>query len=251
MKLLITKGISKTPILIIWTSIFLVILITACIELVKLFEATTPHLNKTEIIISVFLFLVALLVSITFYIIIPLFKQIEKDNEQLRTLASKDPLTGLHNRRIFTEFFEKQVALLKRNQCTESILIILDLDDFKKINDNYGHDIGDLVLKNVADIIRHNSRINDITCRFGGEEFLILLPNTKLNDAIVVINIFRQSMLDMSCQMEIRKLKITASFGMTKLNAEKTFSQHLKSVDKALYKAKEAGKNRIEISTRL
>ncbi len=112
-------------------------------------------------------------------------------NRKLEELSIKDDLTGLYNRRKMDQELEKCLYIWERYNRPFSIIII-DIDDFKKINDTYGHLIGDMVLEKISKIIRENIRKSDIASRWGGEEFLILLPETNLQNATLVAEAFRR-----------------------------------------------------------
>lgn len=125
--------------------------------------------------------------------------------------------------------------------------MILDIDDFKNINDAYGHLAGDQVLQELARVIAANTRKSDIVCRFGGEEFVILAPNTSLEEGLVLAEKLRQQIAEHDFVVGSATTRITASFGVSLLQtgsdgAVRTFSR----ADKALYRAKKRGKNRVE-----
>lgn len=163
--------------------------------------------------------------------------QIDKLNETAQT----DPLTGLLNRRGLTE----AIDMLVQNQRAFG-LIAIDIDHFKKVNDTYGHDAGDQVLKYVANAMKTQSRHEDILCRSGGEEFLILLPNTTLDHAIQSGERLRAFVASQDNIPGCRRL--TLSLGVTRWSAESNQSVDtaLKQADEALYKAKESGRNRVQ-----
>jgi diguanylate cyclase (GGDEF)-like protein len=166
----------------------------------------------------------------------------EKSNI-LEYQASHDKLTGLFNRNKFDEIFAKEIKRTKRYK-NELSVIIFDIDNFKMVNDTYGHQIGDEVLKEISKIALDNVREQDITTRWGGEEFFILLPQTNLSGAVIVANKIR-----ISTQNHIfteKSLKITASFGVTQFcienDDEKTI---ITRADELLYEAKRSGKNKV------
>ncbi len=156
-------------------------------------------------------------------------KKIEKD-------ACTDPLTGLFNRRYLEKILNEDKKDLS--------LIMIDLDHFKKINDTYGHGVGDIILKKVAQAIKDNIRETDIPIRIGGEEFVIILPDTNIKGAKKVAEKIKKSIE----QMEIPPVgHITASFGITQKKEYDCTDTLIKRVDEAMYKAKKSGRNRIEI----
>lgn len=158
--------------------------------------------------------------------------------QKLYIEAVTDALTTLYNRKFIEEVLstERNKAILYGDTFS---IIFLDLDDFKKINDIYGHEMGDKVLKEIAKILKENLRTTDVVGRWGGEEFIIILRNTKLKDAITLAEILRKKISDYS----IDKVWVTASFGVTEYFPREEIGETLKRVDSALYKAKMAGKN--------
>lgn len=157
----------------------------------------------------------------------------------LKDLASKDTLTGLLNRRSGEQLlikYDDEKSSLKRSLC----LIMLDIDNFKKINDTYGHGTGDEVLKSSSQLMRSKARSSDSVIRWGGEEFLILLPNTALSAAKAFAERIRQGLEQLN---EQQAGLITASFGVAQLQADESTASLLNRADKALYKAKLNGKN--------
>lgn len=170
---------------------------------------------------------------------------LKKANEKITELTRTDPLTDLANRRFFNERLEEMVSLSQRKSQPLS-LIMTDLDNFKSINDKYGHDIGDKVLKAYADLLKSHVRPEDLVSRFGGEEFMIILPLTTPEDAYKIAERIRITL----SEKDILKngVKITASFGVCSLKKEENIDSFIKRVDIALYKAKESGRNKTIIS---
>ncbi len=165
----------------------------------------------------------------------------EKSN-LLEYQASHDKLTGLFNRNRFDEVYEKEIKRAKRYN-NDLSLIIFDIDNFKMINDTYGHQTGDEVLKEMARITISNVREQDIIVRWGGEEFLILLPQTNLLGASTVANKIRTSIE--ANIFTTNSLNITASFGVTQLLENDDESSFITRSDKFLYEAKKTGKNKV------
>ncbi|MGC8871271.1 MAG: sensor domain-containing diguanylate cyclase [Caldimicrobium sp.] len=163
-------------------------------------------------------------------------KELEKS---LYEAAITDYLTGLYNRRYLELFLKREKAISDRYNLPFSI-ILLDLDNFKLINDIYGHEIGDKVLVEVAKLLKDNLRSTDIIGRWGGEEFLIILPNTNFEQALNVAEKLRALL----CTLSIPPVeRITASFGVSEYKKEEPYEKTLKRADLALYKAKAEGKN--------
>ena len=163
-------------------------------------------------------------------------------NRRLERRANFDPLTGALNRGAFLEMFD-YISSVPLNYPLG--LIIFDLDDFKKINDTYGHKAGDIVLQEVAKAIRRNIRKSDLFVRWGGEEFVVLLPRTDLQGAKKVAEKLRGAIE--SLNIEPYGIRVTASFGVTEILPGETLDTALERADKALYKAKNLGKNKVEV----
>lgn len=160
--------------------------------------------------------------------------------QTLEQQASIDILTGIFNRMKFEEFFDLEVqkAKIQRNPLS---IILLDIDDFKRINDTFGHDEGDEVIKSISNLLTKNVRGTDTLSRWGGEEFVILLPSTSLEQAKIVANNLRRIIFEHN--FNIPQQKISCSFGVAIYNPEDTKEKLFKRVDKILYKAKNSGKN--------
>jgi diguanylate cyclase (GGDEF)-like protein len=177
-----------------------------------------------------------------------LIKDLEKSKQELKILASTDPLTSLYNRRYFAKVSEHILDLSKRDNKNLS-LIMLDIDYFKNINDSYGHKTGDNVLVAIAKTLNEQTRKSDIICRFGGEEFIILLPETDLDGAIIIAEKIRLTIENFIFTIDTNSdqmLKYTASFGVTEVNLiDKKINALVSRADIALYKAKEGGRNRV------
>ncbi|MCA9168432.1 MAG: diguanylate cyclase, partial [Planctomycetales bacterium] len=162
-------------------------------------------------------------------------------NKELQYLATRDSLTGCLNRRTFFEIFDEQWKLAHRHQHPLSCLMI-DVDHFKSVNDNHGHAMGDEVLKQVAATIQKMARKGDVPCRYGGEEFCMLLPNTDIAGACEVAERIRQAIE----QLEFSALSITASLGGSSISLGANAPQELlDQADKCLYVAKRSGRNRV------
>ena len=161
--------------------------------------------------------------------------------ETIARLAVTDELTGLNNRRFFNESFSKTVSAAQRHKQPLS-LISLDLDYFKKVNDTFGHSVGDLVLKELATLLKMMVRVEDVACRLGGEEFMILLPHTTGEAAVALAERirFRFEQLPRTATPVV-----TASFGVAQLQVGEDEDALMRRVDDALYQAKHEGRNRV------
>jgi len=167
-------------------------------------------------------------------------------NSKIQKLSCTDELTGLLNRRgvnQVVDFQMQQAQIIQR----ETSLIMVDIDNFKKINDQYGHYQGDLVLRHVADILKQNLRANDVIARYGGEEFVVLLPFTSIENAVALAEGCRKALQQSSIAVnETERLYVQACFGVSStarmdFDYMKLFGQ----ADKALYQAKHNGKNQV------
>ena len=163
---------------------------------------------------------------------------------QLIEIATTDALTGVSNRRHFLDLCERELAKARRYR-TPLSLIILDIDHFKKFNDTYGHDVGDDVLRTVAQALKHELRTEDILARYGGEEFVVLLPETPLADALAVAaERLRKRIENTPLETVHGSLKITISLGVASFSEERNdIRSILKRADEGLYAAKQRGRN--------
>ncbi len=173
--------------------------------------------------------------------------QLRAYQEELKRLASTDPLTGLYNRRHFSDVGKDMLEVAKRYGRKLS-LIILDIDRFKRINDEYGHDAGDEVIKALADLMKNSVRSSDIVCRFGGEEFVILMPEISLEEAMSFAERLRKDVERVRVKLgDGGELHFTISIGVTEVNvsSENNLEPAIKRADNALYEAKRGGRNRV------
>lgn len=167
--------------------------------------------------------------------------------QKLYRHATVDGLTGLYNRRHYMEVLETEAARAIRHQ-TPLSLMILDIDHFKAINDTYGHDVGDLVLRRFAETIKSNLRCDDVVGRIGGEEFSVLMPHVSLSGAAVAAENLREAVAEEAVWVGEERLRFTVSIGVTSRdNCAAGVEWMLKAADNALYRAKREGRNRIEV----
>jgi diguanylate cyclase (GGDEF)-like protein len=169
----------------------------------------------------------------------------------LHEMATTDPLTQLFNRRYFFSMAEIMLAQARRYRHPLSV-ITLDIDRFKSINDTYGHAVGDETLKVLANIIRGSFRISDIAARFGGDEFVIMLPETNAHQAVHIAERLRNSILQTAVTVGEHQLFITLSIGVASTSETEEPAQIdvlLDYADRALYKAKQQGRNQVQMST--
>lgn len=171
----------------------------------------------------------------------------QKDNQvnnlikQLRNLSNVDALTGLSNRRSFTESYHMEEARVTRTGKALSILLI-DLDHFKSINDDFGHNIGDDVLRSTGTHLQLHARPYDVPARWGGEEFILLLPRTDEGQAFAIAERIRKNFSTLPTPSS--DLKVTASIGISQYYTGDTLETLTERADRALYQAKEDGRNR-------
>ena len=170
---------------------------------------------------------------------------IKKIQKELEILSVTDSLTGLYNRRYFFGLCNKEFNRSLRAENPFS-LMMMDLDLFKKINDNYGHQIGDKALKFFADTAKSMLREYDTICRFGGEEFAVLCPETEIEDALLIAERIREKIEESLISAEEFSVNFTVSIGVAKLkNDDKSIDDIISRADKALYKAKYSGRNKV------
>jgi diguanylate cyclase (GGDEF)-like protein len=162
--------------------------------------------------------------------------------EQLELLATTDSLTGLLNRRSFIDQIENEITRQQRSGKTFTI-VMSDIDNFKNLNDSYGHPFGDSVLIKVADTFRADIRDQDFVSRWGGEEFILLLPETNLEGAFVLSEKIRKNLENSEHLFEGKQVTVTATFGISECRAQDNYLESIKKADQALYEGKKAGRN--------
>ncbi len=172
-------------------------------------------------------------------------RALQEAKKNLQTQAHTDPLTGLYNRRFFMQRLAEEGERLRRHHNTLSCLLF-DLDHFKKVNDTYGHDTGDAVLRMVSRMTNQATRITDVAARIGGEEFAMLLPETDAQGAINLANRLRLSIANSEVIANNQRVKVTASIGIVTVNrVGDNLDALLGMADKALYRAKDGGRNMV------
>ncbi|WP_456429570.1 diguanylate cyclase [Nitratifractor sp.] len=176
--------------------------------------------------------------------------RIQELQEELRLLASIDPMTRLYNRRYFTTMADKILKLARREK-TPLSLAILDIDRFKQINDAYGHLAGDRVITALSEKLMGRYRESDLLCRFGGEEFVILMPNTELDVATLLAERTRKEIEKLKVPYNGETISMTVSIGISQVDLEKeeTLDPVLKRADDALYIAKKKGRNQVHTAS--
>jgi diguanylate cyclase (GGDEF)-like protein len=172
--------------------------------------------------------------------------ELKRSNEMLKELSNTDPLTQLFNRRYMMEVLDREIQRTARKGSPISILLI-DIDHFKKVNDTYGHQLGDVVLVNIANVIRKHLRTYDVAARYGGEEFVAILPETPLDEALSVAERIRMATQQSSFTNKLQNLKITISIGVSTfpMPGLDSVDDLIRIADEGLYRAKSEGRNRV------
>ena len=176
--------------------------------------------------------------------------KLNASNQVLNQHANVDELTGLNNRRFILEDYYSKVSSAKRYQLPLNILLI-DIDYFKKVNDQFGHPIGDEVLMSVAVDLANGLRESDLIGRYGGEEFLALLPMADLVEAQIIAERLRVQVANSVVFLEKYGFCVTVSIGLAELSLNESELELIARADKALYAAKNNGRNRVEVSTNI
>jgi diguanylate cyclase (GGDEF)-like protein len=175
------------------------------------------------------------------------YRLVVQSEQQLREMATTDPLTRLRNRRSVLDTSMSEAAKQRRDGRPMSF-ILCDVDHFKNVNDHHGHEAGDDVLKAVAKVLRSGVREVDHAARWGGEEFLLLLPETALPGAVLVANRLRECIAELQVPSKDGLLNVTMTFGVCTLHVNEPIDQAIARADKALYQGKHAGRNRVEMA---
>ncbi len=165
---------------------------------------------------------------------------------QFEHQAYVDPLTGLHNRRWMDEAFPRTIQRCLLD-AEAAALLLVDIDYFKHVNDDYGHVVGDGALEVIAECMGKNLRPADLLVRYGGEEFAILLPGSDVLEAQLIAERLRASIADCIVRGDSFQLRLTASIGIAPIESEEKLQTLLDAADQALYRAKQGGRNRVEV----
>ena len=197
------------------------------------------------------LFSILLIVNLLAYSVARVgIKQVGEAEELLREQAMIDALTGIFNRGELMSRAEEEVSRINRHESDggdgELSLILIDIDHFKQVNDTYGHQTGDSVLRQLPGRIKKGLRLYDILGRYGGEEFLIVLPNAKLIDATIVAERIRNYVAEETINFKKQSLSVTISLGVSTITPGTNLTEAIRLADQALYLAKGKGRNRVE-----
>ena len=208
-----------------------------------------PSFIDLEFFIAIGAFGEALLLSLALADRIQILQQeknyLENREKYLSEISLRDELTGLYNKRMYLRTIQRKIESSRKNNIPLSLLV-LDIDHFKSVNDEFGHSFGDKVLIKLTDCFIFCLRSNDIACRYGGEEFAIILPETSLSDAVLIAERLReQSAEAFVVESSGKKIYRTVSIGVTALVDNETAEDLFERADRALYTAKEGGRNKV------
>ena len=213
--------------------------------IINYLEVAAFNISMT-IFVQVFTIHLLLFTIITYYISqnFEMKERLESLNKELTKEATTDMLTGAMNRRYYSDIMKKRVQQYKRDHQLFS-LVLFDVDDFKTINDDYGHDVGDKVLSSLGALVRSSLRESDIFVRFGGEEFIVYLHDCDEQKALVVMSKLHRAIAE---AVFIEQRQVTISAGIAVMQLDDDEMSVLKRADRAMYEAKNSGKNKIIIS---
>jgi len=174
--------------------------------------------------------------------------ELKRSNELLKELSNTDPLTHLYNRRYLTKILNSEIYRAKRHMECISFLM-MDIDNFKKVNDTYGHQNGDMVLSAIAQVIQSGRRSYDIAARYGGEEFVLVLPGASLAGGVKVAEHLRECVRAISFEPPMEGLNVTVSVGVASFPSAQVsdVDSLIRQADEALYRAKQNGRNRVDV----
>jgi len=172
-------------------------------------------------------------------------RELQAAQHQLKEQSIRDSLTGLYNRRHFEEAFAQELSMPELQRQAVSVVIV-DVDHFKSINDQHGHPAGDEVLREVAQVIRSHSRASDIFCRYGGEEFILVMPGMRQEAAVARAELLRAEIFAQRVRYDAAEIAVTASFGVASFPQDGlNCGDLISAADKALYAAKHGGRNQV------
>ncbi len=174
--------------------------------------------------------------------------ELEKYSKKLKKQATTDTLTGLANRRKITELLKEEIKKLEEDNNNNFNIIMLDIDFFKKVNDNYGHPMGDEVIKKVSNHMQDKVGSEGVVGRFGGEEFLTILYNNDIQKTALLADQIRNDIEGKRIEFEGKKISVTVSMGIACSAETAVYQELLNKADERLYKAKENGRNQVIIS---
>lgn len=198
--------------------------------------------------VSIAIFVPAVIASVASYVTLSLYVELEQSRMEIRDLAITDDLTQVFNRRHFFDLAGREIERSRRNRGPLAI-VLFDIDDFKMVNDSYGHLVGDLVLQEMCEICLSIVRPYDVFARFGGEEFIFLLPDTDEAQTRAFAERLCQLVAGRVISFNGSGIQITISVGVAVFDPrEDTLDELISRADSALYDAKKLGKNRLEMA---
>ena len=201
------------------------------------YDGSIPHMYLIRLIYGS-------IIEVMIYSILIFYRtKIDKLFKQLQELTLIDALTGVYNRRYFDIYIDKVIPFSRRTN-TPLLLVLFDIDHFKKVNDDYGHNFGDEVLKELAEVVGAIVRKSDGFVRFGGEEFAIIMPETTIETGMTIAERIRKAIEKTEFRYKGKKVPITISLGVTKYD-DVTIKELIERADQALYRAKKNGRNQV------
>ncbi len=219
----------------------------------KKYENEKDQVSRQIIFRNTFMIAFLILLNIAFIIFnryrkkLYAHRELEEAHDKLETIARKDPLTNLSNRRDM-----KEKILYEKNRFERSekpfVIIMSDIDFFKQVNDKFGHDCGDYVLKTISNILFSSIRKQDIVGRWGGEEFILLLPETNLKGGKIVAEKIRKKIYKTEFIYQKNKIPIRMTFGVSVFKLHQEINECIIEADKALYKGKRNGRNKVVLA---
>lgn len=200
---------------------------------------------SSNALLGVFLFNLTVVFSMFSYLALFYVNTVSRAQRKLQFMATTDPLTRLFNRRHLIDLAEKEIARFDRNPLQLTFLL-LDIDHFKQFNDQYGHDVGDRVLERISSVLTSSLRTQDSLGRWGGEEFLAILPDTDCQQAVATAERIRAAVEQDQWECDGVLLSVTLSIGVSQYRPGEDLSLAIARADRALYQGKEGGRNRVE-----
>ncbi|MBD3219094.1 MAG: diguanylate cyclase [candidate division Zixibacteria bacterium] len=178
--------------------------------------------------------------------------ELKRTQEKLVEMSTRDEMTGLYNRRYFMEALDREISRALRYN-SDLVLCVIDLDNFKLINDSFGHPAGDMIIECVGKILKSHIRDSDLICRFGGEEFAAIFPGIDIDDAARVCGRFCETLAKQNFEYEGKSINATMSAGLASLHElrKKTRAELVRAADSALYRSKDTGRDRITLHSAL
>lgn len=207
-------------------------------------DRSPEYLLEEVVLKSLYYFNLATVLTVMVFLS-GLYHRLVTENEiKLKQLATTDSLTGLHNRRSLQQFAERELAIHQRYQRSMALLLC-DLDNFKRVNDLFGHQAGDVVIKNFSDVLHQLVRSGDLAARWGGEEFLLVLPSTTADEAEVVAERIRACQEQATVTIGEVAIHTTVTIGIAMLEAGDSFEHLVTKADEAMYRGKACGRNKV------